>query len=88
MIPEITYVKAMDDYKLFVKFKQSQARLFDVKPYLSKGVFKELRNDRYFKKVRIVWGGVEWPHKQDLSAETLYCLGTSIESLPERKKAA
>jgi hypothetical protein len=54
--------------------------VFDVKPYLSKGVFKELKKSSYFKKVRVVWGGIQWPHEQDLSAETLYADGISIQN--------
>ena len=78
MIPKISHVEAKPEYKLQVYFKGAGKRLFDVKPYLNKGIFKELRNDKYFKKVRVIWGGVEWPHAQDLSAETLYCLGVPI----------
>ena len=79
MTPKITNVQARPDYKLQIKFKGTKARLFDVKPFLSKGLFKELKNSQYFKKVRVVWGGIEWPNEQDLSAETLYQLGTPID---------
>ena len=47
-------------------------KLFDVRPYLTKAVFKKLRDEKYFKKVRMIHGGIEWPHEQDLSAETLF----------------
>ena len=80
MVPQIIRVKAKPDYKLYVEFKGSRKRLFNMKPYLKKGIFKELQNPRYFNKVRIIWGGVEWPHQQDLSAETLYHSGVSISN--------
>ena len=79
MIPKITHVKAGTEHKLYINFKGGGTRLFDIKPYLTKGVFKELQDDQYFKKVRLVWGGIEWPHEQDLSAETLYYLGVPIK---------
>lgn len=79
MIPKIKEVKALPNYKLYVKFERTMARLFDLKPYLSKGIFKELRDEKYFQKVRVVWGGVEWPHQQDLSAETLFHKGISTK---------
>ncbi|MBI1871460.1 MAG: DUF2442 domain-containing protein [Chlamydiae bacterium] len=68
-------------YRNRVRFKNGQLRLFDVKPYLNKGIFKELKNESYFKKVRIVWGGIGWPNEQDLSSDTLYYGG-----LPSKKK--
>ncbi len=87
MTPKIINVKAKPKYKLQVKFKGKSDRLFDVKPLLNKGVFKELRNNNYFKKVRLVWGGVEWPHQQDLSADTLYARSVPVKA-PRRKPAA
>ncbi len=78
MSPEIVAVKVMPEYKLCVRFGSGESRLFDVGPYLSKGVFKELKNESYLKKVRIISGGIEWPHEQDLSADTLYCRGIPL----------
>jgi hypothetical protein len=42
-----------------------------VKPYLDKGVFKELKNIHYFNQVGILFGAVTWPHEQDIAPETL-----------------
>ena len=78
MIHKITRVEVKPDYKLHIRFRGGEARLFNVKPYLAKGVFKELKNQSYLKKVRPVWGGIEWPHQQDLSADTLYYLGIPL----------
>jgi len=54
---------------------------FDVSPYLEKGIFKELQNYSYFKKVKPAFGGVVWPHQQDFSAETIEY---ELEPLKER----
>jgi len=78
MTPKIAHVEARPGHKLHVGFENGEARLFDVTPYLDKGVFQELRDEAYFQCVRPVWGGVEWPHEQDLSADTLYCAGTPL----------
>jgi hypothetical protein len=76
MIPTIDRVEAKENYQLEVRFRRpSETKVVDVTPYLNKGVFKELRDEKYFRRVRIIFGGVEWPHKQDLSAETLYARG-------------
>jgi hypothetical protein len=78
-IPKIVRVETKPNYQLRVTFHRFGVRLFDVSPYLEKGVFKELKDEKYFRKVRVVWGGIEWPHEQDLSAETLYCRGIAIK---------
>lgn len=75
---QVTEVKVQPKHTLYVKFKNGRAKLFNIKPYLNKGVFKELKNETYLKKVRIISGGIEWPHEQDLSADTLYHLGVSV----------
>lgn len=72
MTPKIISVKANDDYKLKVKFADGKIRLFNITPFLNKGIFQELKKKAYFKKVGIIPGGIAWPHEQDLSAETLY----------------
>jgi hypothetical protein len=82
MTPKITHVEARPGHKLRVGFENGEARLFDVTPYLDRGVFRELRDQAYFQRVRLVWGGVEWPHEQDLSADTLYCAGTPVKPSP------
>lgn len=84
---QITKVEARQDHKLYVKFKNGAARLFDMRPYLDKGVFKELKDESYLKKVRVIWGGVEWPHKQDLSSDTLYHRGISVKTRPRTSSA-
>ena len=85
MIPTIARVEAKDNYQLEIRFQRpSTVKIVDVKPYLNKGVFRELRNVNYFRKVRVIFGGIEWPHKQDLSAETLYIRGQSIKGHTKR----
>ncbi|MBI5243236.1 MAG: DUF2442 domain-containing protein [Elusimicrobia bacterium] len=78
---QISEVEVRPEHKLCVRFGNGKSRLFDVGPYLNRGVFKELKNESYLKKVRIISGGIEWPHEQDLSADTLYYRG-----IPLRKR--
>lgn len=51
--------------------------------YIGKGIFKELRDKRYFRKVRIIAGGIEWPNEQDLSVDTIYLTGKRVAK-PEK----
>ncbi len=75
MNPSVVNVEAEDDYKLAITFENGERRIFDVTPYLDKGVFTELKNVNYFRRVRVAFGAVEWPHEQDFSHDTLYLLG-------------
>ena len=77
MNPYVKSVKPLDDYCLLLTFENSQKRIFDLKPYLNKGVFARLQNIALFKTVRVVSGSVEWHGEIDLSYDTLY-----LESKP------
>ena len=68
---KISRVVAKDDYELVVELSNGKKGIFDVKPYLDKGIFTELKNKNYFKSVGIAFGGVAWPHEQDFSADTI-----------------
>jgi hypothetical protein len=43
-----------------------------MKPYLDKGIFKELRDISLFKTVRPFLGSIQWKNGQDLCPDTLY----------------
>lgn len=75
MSPSVVSVQPTDDYKLIVSFDNSDIKLFDVSPYLDKGIFQELKDVSYFKRVSVAFGSVEWPNEQDFSYDTLYLLG-------------
>ena len=74
---KVIAVKANDDFSLDLKFNGGSVKRFDVKPYLERGVFKELNDLNYFKKVLIAFGTVQWPDEQDISPETLYIDGAA-----------
>lgn len=54
--------------------EEGQVRVFDVTPYLDRGVFRELRDETYFRRVRLdrQFGTVEWPNGQDFDPAALY----------------
>jgi hypothetical protein len=77
MNPRVKSVRALDDYQLEVSFDNGELRIFDVKPYLSRGIFVRLRDRSLFEAVCMVAGSVEWPGGLDLSYDTIY-----LESQP------
>jgi len=82
MNPYVKSVQSQDDYCLLLTFENGEKRIFDLKPYLSKGVFTRLQNIALFKTVRVVSGSVEWHGEIDLSYDTLY-----LESKPVKAGA-
>jgi hypothetical protein len=63
---------ANDDLTLDLRFSDGSLRRFDTKPYLDKGVFRELKDVNYFRHVTVAYGTVQWPNEQDFAPETLY----------------
>lgn len=68
---DVTTVKPLSDHRIYVELADGRRGLFDVKPYLEHGVFRELKDSAYFNRVGIQWGAVTWPHEQDIAPETL-----------------
>ncbi len=80
MNPDVKMAQALPNYKLKIQFTNNELKEFDVSPFLDKGIFSELRDVEYFKKVRVAFGSVEWPNEQDFSKDTLYVLGTPVSA--------
>ncbi len=68
---KVTYVEPRENHTLYVKLSNGIHGIFDVKPYLELGIFTELKDQNYFTKVRVAFGGVMWPNDQDFSPETI-----------------
>ncbi|WP_246046618.1 DUF2442 domain-containing protein [Chlorobaculum thiosulfatiphilum] len=68
---EVKVVKPLSDYRIYVEIEDGRQGVFDMKPYLDRGVFRELRDEHYFNQVGILFGAVTWPHEQDIAPETL-----------------
>ncbi len=64
-------VEPLPDYRIQVEMEDGRNGIFDLKPYLDHGVFRELRDVHYFNQVGILFGAVTWPHEQDIAPETL-----------------
>lgn len=77
MNPRVVHVKPNPDYTITLTFANGEIKLFDVKPYLDKGIFQELHDLRVFNAVRPFLGSVTWPGGQDFCPDTLY-----LDSVP------
>ena len=72
MNPRITSVKPQKDYQLLLQFDNGENRVFDVSPYLDKGIFKELQQLSMFYSVKAIDGTVQWQNEADFCPDTLY----------------
>lgn len=70
--PKVIDVKPLSDYKLLLTFETAETKLFDVHPYLSGSWFEQLKDDTYFKTVRISGNTVAWIGGQDIAPHELY----------------
>jgi hypothetical protein len=68
----VTRVIPRDDYTLELWFNTGDHRMFDVQPYLSRGVFTRLQDIAMFKQAFVALGTVCWPGDIDIAPETLY----------------
>ena len=90
MNPRVKAVKANPDYTLTLTFTNDEVKIFDVKPYLDKGIFRELQDRGLFNSVRPFLGSIQWKNGQDFCPDTLYLdsvssssgVDTSIEEAP------
>lgn len=65
-------VEPLNDYKLLLTFENGEKRVFDVSPYLDKGIFQELKNVEKFNTVRVSFDSIEWCNQADLDPEFLF----------------
>jgi hypothetical protein len=59
------------NFTLTVKLSNGKAGVFDVSPFIDKGIFQELKDERYFKQVMVRGRSICWPHEQDFCADTI-----------------
>ncbi len=72
MNPRVIQVKPEENFILLITFSNGEVKTFDVKPYLSIGLFKELQDVSIFNSVKPFLGSIQWANGADLCPDTLY----------------
>jgi hypothetical protein len=72
MNPRVKEVKPEKDYMLRLYFSNGEIRLFDMKPYLNLGIFKELADETLFNSVHPDGLSIEWANEASICPDTLY----------------
>jgi hypothetical protein len=78
MNPRITKALPENNYRVYLEFSNGERREFDVTPYLEKGIFRRLKDEDYFRQLRVSMGTIEWPDGQDFCPDTLYELSEVV----------
>ena len=82
MYLSVKSVKALEGYKLLIKFENGKEKIFDVSPYLKIGRFAELRDLSLFNSVVVKFDSIEWTNHLDIDPEVLYEKSIKIEEKP------
>jgi hypothetical protein len=72
MQPLLKKVRVLSDYRLGLTFANGERRCCDMRPYLSKGVFAQLRDPQVFSSAHVSFDTVAWSNGADLCPEVLY----------------
>jgi hypothetical protein len=75
----VVSVDTLDGYKLNILFNNGERKVFDVSPYLSKGLFARLRDPELFKQAYVAYDTVCWPGNLDIAPETLFDRGHALQ---------
>ncbi len=52
--------------------QNGETRIFDMKPYLDLGTFKELKDKHFFNTVGVCFDSIAWANEADFDPEALY----------------
>ena len=85
--PKILSVQALENKRLLVKFVNGMEKIYDCTPLLNLEMFELLKNDAFFKAVKVDSGGygISWSDDADLSEYELWT--NSVEVVQESESA-
>ena len=78
--PKIIEVKPLQNYMLHLKYDTNEEKVFDVTPYIDGEWFGKLKDEHYFKTVKVKGNTIEWQGGQDIAPHELYDYSFAKES--------
>lgn len=68
---KIIQAEPLANHCVKVAFRDGKTGIFDVTPYLDKGVFRLLQKPEVFGAVRVEYGTLVWPNEIDIAPDTV-----------------
>ena len=63
---QLIEIKPLGNYLIWMKFKDGVEKVINFRPFIGKGISKDLENPQYFDKATIEsGGGISWPNGYD-----------------------
>jgi len=79
-ILQVSGVRPLDDYRLWIRFSTGEAKIYDCKPLLDRPAFLPLKDVEAFRSVYIDYGVPVWQDGEiDLAPEELYENGVAVD---------
>jgi hypothetical protein len=72
MYPAVKSVVAGEDHVLSIVFENGECGTLDMKEFLDFGIFRRLKDDSAFRRVRVAFDTIEWESGADLDPEFVY----------------
>jgi hypothetical protein len=73
-------VVPLADHRLLLTFDAGEQRIFDVRPYLDKGIFAALKDPSLFRSVHICFDTIEWSNGADICPQVLYAESVEVNN--------
>lgn len=76
-IPQVVSAKPLKEWKLLIKFNNGVEKIYDCKQILHLEIFQLLKNEAFFKSVKVDQGGfgISWSDDIDISEYELWTNG-------------
>ena len=79
-------VKALENFLLYIKFKNGEEKIYDMKEMLKFDFYKNLRNRENFKNVKVYGITLKWSTGEDIAPEKIYFNSIPVEEFKSKIK--
>ncbi len=77
--PKPLEARALQNYLIYIKFKNGEEKIYDMKKDLEHPFYKKLKEIDNFKRIKISGINIEWETGEDIAPENLYNNSKSIK---------
>ena len=78
--PRPIEVKALKNFLIYIKFKNHEEKIYDMKKNFKYSFYKSLQDIDKFKRIKISGINIEWESGEDIAPENLYNDSEPIEN--------